>query len=144
LQHTLLNPRPHNQPSITRRRSNKHARRIRKTPSLRHTLQLLLGACNMCRIPALTRAKHLVAGLKLRRLAARKRCRGLQDDARELGAGNPGKCGLVLVFAADLEQVKEVGGRGVDGDEVFVGFGDGRGEVEDFEVFGALGVLVLI
>jgi hypothetical protein len=50
----------------------------------------------------------------------------------------------VLVFAADLEQVKEVGGRGVDGDEVFVGFGDGRGEVEDFEVFGALGVLVLI
>jgi hypothetical protein len=49
----------------------------------------------------------------------------------------------VLVFAADLEQVKEVGGRGVDGDEVFIGFGDGREEVEDFEVLGALGVLVL-
>jgi hypothetical protein len=44
----------------------------------------------------------------------------------------------VLVFAADLEQVEEVGGRGVDGDEVLSGFGVGRGEVEDFEVFGAL------
>ena len=36
------------------------------------------------------------------------------DDARELGAGDPGKGWLVLVFAADLEEVEEVGGRGVD------------------------------
>jgi hypothetical protein len=47
----------------------------------------------------------------------------------------------VLVLTPDLEQVKEVGGRGVDGDEVFAGFGDGRGEVEDFEVFRSLVVL---
>jgi hypothetical protein len=48
----------------------------------------------------------------------------------------------VLVLTPDLEQVKEVGGRRVDGDEVFAGFGDGRGEVEDFEVFRSLVVLV--
>jgi hypothetical protein len=45
----------------------------------------------------------------------------------------------VLVFAADLEEVEEVCGGGVDGDEVFGGFGSWGGEVEDFEVFGALG-----
>jgi hypothetical protein len=43
-----------------------------------------------------------------------------------------------LIFPADLEQVEEVGRGGVDGDEVFGGFGGGRGEVEDDEVFGAL------
>jgi hypothetical protein len=50
----------------------------------------------------------------------------------------------VLVFAADLEEVEEVGGRGVDGDKVFGGFGGGGGEVEDFEVFGALGTVSLV
>ena len=48
----------------------------------------------------------------------------------------------MLVFAPDLEQVEEVCGGGVDGDEVFVGFWGGRGEVEDFEVFGTLISLV--
>jgi hypothetical protein len=43
-----------------------------------------------------------------------------------------------LVLPPDLEQVEEVCGGGVDGDEVFGGFGRGRGEVEDDEVFGAL------
>jgi hypothetical protein len=44
----------------------------------------------------------------------------------------------VLVFTADLEQVEEVCGGGVDGNEVFGGFGGRSREVEDFEVFGAL------
>jgi hypothetical protein len=48
----------------------------------------------------------------------------------------------MLIFAADLEQVEEVCGGGVDGDEVFVWFGRWCGEVEDFEVFGALEVSV--
>lgn len=45
----------------------------------------------------------------------------------------------MLVFTSDLEQVEEVCGGGVDGDKVFVGLWGGRGEVEDFEIFGALG-----
>lgn len=45
----------------------------------------------------------------------------------------------MLVFTPDLEQVEEVCCRGVDGDEVFGGFWGWGGEVEDFEVFGALG-----
>lgn len=48
----------------------------------------------------------------------------------------------MLVFATDLEQVEEVGCRCVDGNEVFVRFWGGGGEVEDFEVFGALGTSV--
>lgn len=36
---------------------------------------------------------------------------------------------LVLVFALDLENVKEVGGGGVDLDEIGVVFGGGIGEV---------------
>jgi hypothetical protein len=45
---------------------------------------------------------------------------------------------LVLVLSTDLEEVEEVGGRGMDGDEVLCGFRLGRREVEDFEVFGVL------
>lgn len=48
---------------------------------------------------------------------------GAEDEAGEFGAGDPGERRLVLVFAADLEQVEEVGCGGVDGDEVFVGRG---------------------
>jgi hypothetical protein len=44
----------------------------------------------------------------------------------------------VLVFSTNLKKVEEVCSRGVDGDEVFSGFGSRRGEGEDFEVFGAL------
>ena len=44
----------------------------------------------------------------------------------------------MLVLAADLQQVEEVSGRGMNGDEVFVRFRGGRGVFSDFEVFGAL------
>lgn len=46
---------------------------------------------------------------------------------------------LVLIFALDLKDIEEVGGGGVYLDEVFVVFGDGIGEVCDFELAGALG-----
>jgi hypothetical protein len=45
----------------------------------------------------------------------------------------------VLVLAPDLEEVEEVCGRGVDGDEVFGGRGSGGGKVDDFQLFGSLG-----
>lgn len=64
------------------------------------------------------------------------------DGAGELGAGDPGEGRLVLVLAADLEEVEEVCGRGVDGDEVFVCFGRGRVEGDYFEVVRALGMSV--
>jgi hypothetical protein len=44
----------------------------------------------------------------------------------------------VLVFAADLQQVEEVGGGGVDGDEILVRAGFRVGEVGYAETFGAL------
>jgi hypothetical protein len=55
-----------------------------------------------------------------------------EDGAGEFGAGDPGEGGLVLVFAADLEEVEEVGCGGVDGYEVLVFGGRGVGEGGDF------------
>ena len=62
----------------------------------------------------------------------------MEDNAGEFGAGDPGEGGLVLVFAADLEEVEEVGCGGVDGDEVFVWLWGWVGEGGYFEVVGAL------
>lgn len=45
----------------------------------------------------------------------------------------------MLVFAADLEQVEEVGCGGVDGDEVFVWGGGRVGDGGYGQVVGALG-----
>ena len=45
---------------------------------------------------------------------------------------------LVLVFAADLKQVEEVGGASADGDEVLIGGGSGVGNGSDGEVAGPL------
>lgn len=44
----------------------------------------------------------------------------------------------MLVFAADLEEVEEVCGRGVDLDEVFFVFGGGVGDGGYLEIVGAL------
>jgi hypothetical protein len=40
-----------------------------------------------------------------------------------------------LVFAADLEQIEEVGGRGMDRDKVFIRLRSWRGEIDDLELF---------
>ena len=45
----------------------------------------------------------------------------------------------MLVLAADLEKVEEIGRGGVDGDEVFGGSGNGGWEAGDGEFVGALG-----
>ena len=46
-----------------------------------------------------------------------------------------------MVFAADLEQVEEVGSRGMDGDEVFVRLGCRCRKIEDFEDFWTLCII---
>lgn len=83
-------------------------------------------------------AKHSIANLVLWRLAFCRLRGSLENSACELGAGYPGKGRLGLVFAADLEDVEEVGRSGVDGDEVLVWFGLGVGEVGDLELFWSL------
>lgn len=87
----------------------------------------------MRRVPALRGAEDVVAGME-----SRGRRGGREDDAGEFGAGYPGQGGLVLVLAADLEEVEEIRGAGVDGDEVLGGGGGGGGEGGDGEVGGAL------
>jgi len=64
----------------------------------------------------LGRTKNLVAGLELGRFATSNGLRGLQDDTRELGSGYPWKRWLMLIFSGYLEEVKEVGGGGMNGD----------------------------
>ena len=90
-------------------------------------------------ISALRSAKDLVSGF-VAGIGVGGRGGPGENDAGELGAGDPGERGLVLIFAADLEKVEEVGCRGVDGDEVFGGFGGwGCGEGGDGEGGGSLG-----
>ena len=60
-----------------------------------------------------------------------------EDHTGEFTAGDPGEGGLVLVFAADLEEVEEVGAAGADLDEVFGGVGEGGWEGGDRQVEGA-------
>ena len=46
----------------------------------------------------------------------RRSCRSGDDGAGKLGAGDPGQGWLVLVFAADLEEVEEIDAAGADSD----------------------------
>lgn len=48
---------------------------------------------------------------------------------------------LVLVFALDLENVKEIGRSGVNLNQIFIWFGCGIGELGDFELVGRLDLL---
>jgi len=61
------------------------------------------------------------------------------DDAAEFRAADPGEGRLVLVFAADLQQVEEVCCCAVDADCVLVGCWGWGGEVGYAEILGALG-----
>ena len=60
------------------------------------------------------------------------------DHAAEFGAGDPGEGRLVLVFAADLEEVEEVCCCAVDADCVLVWCWGWGGEVGYTEVLRAL------
>ena len=71
------------------------------------------------------------------------RCRGVEDSAGELGAGHPWKRWLMLVLAADLEEVEEVRRGGVDAYDVLTVRRIGIWEVDDAKVGGSL-QLVLI
>lgn len=62
----------------------------------------------------------------------------MDNCACEFGAGGPGEGRLVLVFASDLQDVEEVLGGGVVGDEVLGRFGGGVGEGGDFKLVGGL------
>jgi hypothetical protein len=83
-------------------------------------------------------AKHLIASLELGVAC----CRGFENDTAEFGTGDPWQWGLMLVFAADLKEIEEVGCRRVDSNEVFAGFWNWVGEVDYLEVLGALTMIV--
>lgn len=90
----------------------------------------------MRRVAALTGAEDLVADIEL---WGPSFVGGHgEDNTGELGAGDPGERWLVLVFAADLEEVEEVGCGGVDGDQVLGGIRSGSGEGVYGEILWAL------
>jgi len=64
---------------------------------------------------------------------------GRGEEGEEEGGRKGRRTRLVLVFALNLEDVKEVGPRGVDLDQVLVWVGDRIREGGDFEVLWALG-----
>nr|POE79862.1 hypothetical protein CFP56_07928 [Quercus suber] len=132
-----LDLRPRHQPRVGRRHRDEQPRRLEAAPALRHRLQLRLDGADLRRVPALRRAEHLVADPELGAALARDR----GHDARELRAGDPRQLGLVLVFAPDLQQIEEVGGRGMDVDAVLVRVGLGVRQVLDFQVLRAGDVL---
>jgi hypothetical protein len=107
---TLLDACSNHQTSIARWCRNEHTSGIFITPSFRYALELLLCADNMCCVTALGGSKDLVALLEFWCLASREGGRRFEDDTREFRTSYPGECGLVLVFAADLKEIEEVGG----------------------------------
>jgi hypothetical protein len=125
---------------IARRRCDEQARRLEEPPAARDRPQPLLGGRDLGRVAALRGAEDAVADAELGRGAARELGRRGEHDAGELGPGHPGQRRLVLVLAADLQQVEEVGRRGADGNEIFRGRGGGVREADHFEVLWPLGI----
>lgn len=91
--------------------------------------------------PTLRGAEDAVAEFELRRRGRGGGERG--DDSGEFGAGDPREGRLVLVFPLDLEEVEEVGCRGVDGDLVEGGGGRWGRVGGDGEGGGALGGMLV-
>lgn len=86
-------------------------------------------------ISPLSRTKYSVADLEPGGLG----CRGNRDNrTSKFGTANPGQRGLVLVFALDLEDIKEIGPGGVDFDQVFIRSWGRSRHSSDFEVQGPL------
>ena len=96
--------------------SHEQSCRLKKSPPLGNWSYFLFTACNHGRIRALLTSKHPISHLELVCPAVNQECGGFHDDAGELGARYPWKWRLVLVFAADLEEVKEVCCRGMNAD----------------------------
>ena len=118
--------------------SHKHAGSLIEAPALRHRLQPLFGTRDMRGISALAGSKDSVADLVEGCTATRQGRGCFENDTRELRASNPREGWLVLVLAADLQQVEEVGCRGVDGNQVLVVLGSGIWKRLDLEIVWSL------
>lgn len=87
-------------------------------------------------ISALRRPKDSIALLESWSLAGGG---GGEDDACELGAGDPGEWRLILVLATDLEKIEEIGRGGVDGNEIGIRRWSKIGKIGHFKVLRSLG-----
>ena len=89
-------------------------------------------------ISALAGSKDPVADLVEGCTATRQGRGCFENDTRELRASNPRAGWLVLVLAANLQQVEEIGCRGVDGNQVLVVLGSGIWKRLNLEVVWSL------
>ena len=96
----------------------------------------------MCGISALAGSEDSIADLVEGCTATRQGRGCFENDARELRTSNPRKGWLVLVLAADLQQVEEVGCRGADGNQVLIVLGGRIWKRLDLEVIWPLAVLM--
>jgi hypothetical protein len=136
--HTFLDVGSGDQAGVAGGCSHKHAGSLIEAPALGHRLQPLFGTRDMCGISALAGSKDSVADLE-EGCAATRQGRGcFKNNARELRASNPREGWLVLVLAADLQQVEEVGCRGVDGNQILIVLGSGIWKRLDLEVIWSL------
>lgn len=123
--------------SVRCRHRDEQARRFEERPTLGHGLQLLALGADDLSVAALGCAEDFVAdGIVWALGGGRGRNGG--DHAAELRAADPGEGRLVLVFAADLQQVEEVCRCAVDADCVLVGCWGRVGQVGYAEVLGSL------
>jgi len=115
-----------NQCAVAGRRGYIKPRCLLKAPPFGDREQGCPRAGDQLGIRALRGTEDPVAGLEpcVRAVGG---CR--EDGAAEFGSGDPREGRLVLVPALDLQDVEEVGRRGVDADEVLGGFGGRCGEV---------------
>jgi len=109
----LLDARPRNQRSVAGGSRDEQASCVGKTPPLRHRVQHFFSRRDLGGITSLRCPEYFVSDLVF---GLRDAGGHGEDDARELGAGDPGKGRLMLVFAGDLQEVKEIGRGSVDGD----------------------------
>ena len=101
------------QPRVARGRRDHQPGCVLETPSGRHGPQAGFFGADVCCECALARAEDARADGMFGRCISP---RGGQHGAGEFDAGYPGEGRLVLVCAADLQQVEEIGRGGVDGD----------------------------
>ena len=127
--------------SIGCRHRDEQSCRFEERPALGHRLQLLAFGADDFSVAALGCAEDFVADGIVWALGGGLDGNGC-DYAAELGAADPGEGRLVLVFAADLQQVEEVCCCAVDADCVLVGCWGWVGEVGYAEVLRALGKML--
>lgn len=105
-----------NQRSVGRGHRNEKACGLEEGPALGYGLELLFFGTDELGIASLSCTEDLVADGEFVATLGGDGC----DYAAEFGARDPRERRLVLVFAADLEEVEEVGCCAVDTDGVLV------------------------